>query len=79
MKKNRIKDQERKRRLRLSRETIRLLHAPALLELARGGEESGYTCSCGSCRCAVSEVNHNCYPITCSGTTTGTTTDTDRV
>ena len=43
MKKNRMKDQEQEgkpRRLGLNRETILVLNDPALLELARGGEES---------------------------------------
>ena len=66
MKKNRIKDQEEKRklrRLRLSRETIRLLNDPALLGLARGGD----TNTCATCPQPVTEVNYNCYPTTCSG------------
>jgi hypothetical protein len=40
MKKNRERDQDQKqkpRRLTLSRETIKVLDEPALLELARGG------------------------------------------
>jgi hypothetical protein len=81
MKKKKTKDQEQKRkprRLRLSRETIRLLSDPALLGLARGGAETGNTCSCPgagqTCTCQpYSEVRANCYPTTCSGTTTGTT------
>ena len=84
MKKNRMKDQEEKRklrRLRLSRETIRLLGDPVLLGWARGGYETGNTCSCpgggNTCTCnTVSEVRQNCYPTTCSGTATGTTTGT---
>ncbi len=73
MKKNRIKDQEEKkklRRLRLNRETIRLLSDPALLGLARGGDS--ITCACPE---PYTEVRTNCYPIACSGTATGTTND----
>jgi hypothetical protein len=75
MKKNETKDQEQKqpRRLRLNRETIRLLNDPALLGLARGGETNPCVATGPD---PLSEVNHNCYPITCSGTTTTTTTDT---
>ena len=75
MKKNKTKDQEQKlkpRRLSLSRETIRLLNAPALLGLARGGESdtcaSGNTCTSNP----YTEVRANCYPTTCSGTNTAT-------
>lgn len=60
MNKNRIKDQEEKRkprRLSLSRETIRPLNDPALLELAKGGALSEYATNCtrnsviiGTCR-----------------------------
>ena len=80
MKKNRIKDQEVKRklrRLRLSRETIRLLNAPALLGLARGGVDTEYTCA-PPCKISVTCIAQNCYPITCSGAgTTGTGTGTE--
>jgi hypothetical protein len=42
MKKNQKKDEEQKQRhLTLNRETIRSLNDPALLELARGGEDAG--------------------------------------
>ena len=70
MKKNRIKDL---RRLRLNRETIRLLGDPALLGLARGGDTTvgqSQPC-CGTNTC----VPQNCIPTGCSGRTT-TTTDT---
>jgi hypothetical protein len=76
MKKNRIKDQEEKRklrRLRLSRETIRLLNDPALLGLARGGDTN--TCA-GTCPNPVTDINYNCYPTTCSG---GRATGTEAV
>lgn len=78
MKKKNTKDQEQPHRLRLSRETIRLLNAPDLLGLARGGA-SGNTCTGGqTCECnTISEVNHNCYPTTCSFRGTGTTTNTE--
>ena len=74
MKKNRIKDQEEKRqlrRLRLNRETIRLLSDPALLGLARGGD----TNTCGpTCPAPVTDscINYNCVPTGCSGRATGT-------
>ena len=74
MKKNRIKDQEEKRkprRLRLNRETIRLLNAPALLGLARGGVDTGYTCA-EPCKVSHTCIAQNCHPIACSGTGTGT-------
>ena len=74
MKKNKTKDQEQKRKprgLRLSRETIRLLNAPALLGLARGGESAG-TCACPNPPNPYTEVRQNCYPIACSGTATAT-------
>ncbi len=72
MNKNRIKDQEEKRklrRLRLSRETIRLLSDPALLGVAGGGsntEQSSPCCATDSC------VVQNCIPTACSGRTTVT-------
>ena len=73
MKKNRIKDQEEKRKLRrlsLSRETIRLLSDPALLGLARGGDTE-VTCP-PLCKISVTCIAQNCHPIACSGATTGT-------
>jgi len=47
MKKNKMQDQEQKgkpRRLSLSRETIKVLNDPALLELARGGMSNFESC-----------------------------------
>ena len=74
MKKNRIKDQEKKRklrRLRLNRETIRLLSDPTLLGLARGGDTTS--------KISVTCIAQNCYPITCSGAgTTGAGTGTEQ-
>ena len=53
MKKNKTKDQEQKRkprRLSLSRETIRVLDDPALLELAIGGTAATSSgLRCGEC------------------------------
>ena len=81
MKKSRIKDQEEKRklhRLRLNRETIRLLSDPALLGLARGGDTAYNTCQGTTVGCTCpgvtdSCVNENCIPTACSGRATGTT------
>jgi hypothetical protein len=67
MKKNRIKD-----RLRLNRETIRLLSDPALLGLARGGYDTGVSCPCGA---TDSCIVQNCVPTGCSGKTTTANTD----
>lgn len=67
MKKNNTKDQKGEpRRLRLNRETIRLLNDPALL-LARGGTETTDTQGTGS------NVNQNCYPTNCSSRPSGGT------
>ncbi len=82
MKKNRIKDQEEKRklrRLRLNRETIRLLSDPALLGVARGGDTGYVTCGDACNGVTDSCVNENCIPTACSGraTTTGTGTNTE--
>ena len=74
MKKNRIKDL---RRLRLNRETIRLLSDPALLGWARGGD-TGYntchTCVGGGVTCpdVYSDSCVNCIPTGCSGRATTT-------
>jgi hypothetical protein len=83
MKKNRFKDQEEKRkprRLRLNRETIRLLSDPALLGVAKGGASDtcwGTTIGC-TCRGVTDScVNENCIPTDCSGRATGTTTHTE--
>lgn len=67
MKKNRTTDQEEKRklrRLRLNRETIRLLSEEALLGLAKGGSDTAQSNPC----CATDScVNQNCVPTACSG------------
>jgi hypothetical protein len=66
MKKNRIKDL---RRLRLNRETIRLLSDPTLLGVAGGGsntELSRPCCVTDSC------IVQNCIPTDCSGRTSAT-------
>jgi len=71
MKKEKTQEQKQPRRLRLSRETIRLLNDPALLGLARGGALSGGTCNLDTCTCpdpvTDSCVNRNCNATTCSG------------
>jgi hypothetical protein len=51
MKKSKTKDQEQNRKLRrlsLSRETIRVLNDPTLLELARGGAIDTKKCCTGT-------------------------------
>ena len=64
MKKKTTKDQEQKpRRLSLSRETIRTLDDPALVGLARGAN-SGI--GCWEPETNESDINQNCYPTTCS-------------
>ena len=71
MKKNRIKD-----RLRLNRETIRLLSDPALLGVARGGASDtcwGTTIGCTCQGATDSCVVQNCIPTACSGRTVNTT------
>jgi hypothetical protein len=73
MKKNKTKGQEQKpRRLRLNRETIRVLHDPALLGLVRGGEETEYYYTCLTEDTNTgSNANTNCYATTCSNSRPG--------
>jgi hypothetical protein len=69
MKKHKTKNQEQKpRRLSLSRETIRFLNDPALLGLARGGDLTGNPCISGNTDTG-SNADTNCYPT--SGTSRG--------
>jgi hypothetical protein len=57
MKKNRTKDEEQKpRRLRLSRETILVLDDLALLGLAKGGSEGEDPCPTGSSKVRATDV-----------------------